>query len=504
MALRIGRHFPLNGMSPFSPIIEAAASAQGGQASRGCCPVTTRRAFFTSAGSGLAGIGLAHLLSQDALRGATAHDPLAPKPPHHAQTAKSVIWLFMEGGPSQLDLFDPKPKLKELDGQPLPDSLKPKTTAMPGTSLNGLMASRREFKQYGQSGLWVSDWYPHIAQHVDDLAVIRSCWADGINHAGSVLQMNTGSILAGRPSMGAWVNYGLGSGNRNLPSFVVLIDDRTVVGGPKNWGAGFLPAAYQGTQFRQGPVPLLHLERPATTSDAQQRGKLEILKRLNEIWSQDKQEDTELEARIRSYELAYQMQSAAPEAVDLTSESEATKQMYGLDDPATAAYGTNCLLARRLVERGVRFVELYCGSGSGWDAHTELERNHSKWCRASDKPIAGLLADLKSRGMLKDTLVVWGGEFGRTPFSEKSKGRDHNPWGFTIWMAGGGVKGGQYIGTTDELGMRAVEQPVHVHDIHASILHTLGLNHAQLTYMHNGRAERPTIVAGELIKNLFG
>jgi hypothetical protein len=469
-----------------------------------CCPVTTRRDFFTRAGSGLAGISLAWMLGQERLPGAAAHDPLAPKPPHHPPAARSVIWLFMEGGPSQIDLFDPKPKLKELEGQPLPDSLKPKTTAMPGTSLNGLMPSRREFKQYGQSGLWVSDWYPHIAQHADHLAVIRSCWADGINHAGSVLQMNTGSILAGRPSMGAWVTYGLGSANRNLPSFVVLIDDKTVVGGPKNWGAGFLPATYQGTQFRQGPTPLLHLERPATSSDAQQRGKLEILQRLNEIWSQDKREDTELEARIRSYELAYQMQSAAPEAVDLTSESEATRKLYGLDQEATAAFGTNCLLARRLVERGVRFVELYCGSGSGWDAHTDLEGNHSKWCRVSDKPVAGLLADLKARGMLNDTLVVWGGEFGRTPFSEKTKGRDHNPWGFTIWMAGGGVKGGQYIGATDELGLRAVDQPVHVHDIHASILHVLGLNHVQLTYMHNGRAERPTIVAGELIKNLFG
>lgn len=459
----------------------------------------TRHEFFTRAGSGLAGIGLAHMLSA----ASTHADPLAPKPPHHAPMAKAVIWLFMEGGPSQIDLFDPKPKLKELDGQPLPESLRPKLTAMPGTSLNGLMASQRTFKQYAQSGLWVSDWYPHIAQHVDDLAVVRSCWADGINHAGSVLQMNTGSILGGRPSMGAWVNYGLGSANRNLPSFVVLIDDRTVVGGPKNWGPGFLPASYQGIQFRQGSTPLLHLERPAVTSDAQQRGRLQLLKRLNEIWSEDKREDSELEARIRSYELAYQMQSAAPEAVDLTSESEAVRKMYGLDEEATAAFGTNCLLARRLVERGVRFVELYCGSGSGWDAHTDLERNHAKWCRVSDKPIAGLLTDLKARGMLKDTLVVWGGEFGRTPFSERSKGRDHNPWGFTIWMAGAGVKGGQTIGTTDELGMRAVEQPVHVHDIHASILHALGLNHVQLTYMHNGRAERPTIVAGELIKNLF-
>jgi hypothetical protein len=464
----------------------------------------TRREFFTRAGSGLAGIGLAHLLSQNGLLAASAHgDPLSPKPPHHKPSAKAVIWLFMEGGPSQIDLFDPKPKLKDLDGQPLQESLRPKQTAMPGTSLNGLMASRRTFKQYGQSGLWVSDWYTNIAEHVDDLAVVRSCWADGINHAGSVLQMNTGSILGGRPSMGAWVNYGLGSANKNLPSFVVLIDDRTVVGGPKNWGSGFLPASYQGIQFRQGSTPLLHLERPAFTSDAQQRGRLDLLKRLNEIWSEDKREDSELEARIRSYELAYQMQSTAPEAVDISKESEATKKMYGLDEAATSAFGTNCLLARRLVERGVRFVELYCGSGSGWDAHTDLEGNHAKWCRASDKPVAGLLTDLKARGMLKDTLVVWGGEFGRTPFSERSKGRDHNPWGFTMWMAGSGVKGGQTIGTTDELGMKAVDRPIHVHDIHASILHALGLNHVQLTYMHNGRAERPTIVAGELIKDLF-
>ena len=458
--------------------------------------VTSRREFFTRAGSGLAGIALASLLR------AGARDPLAPKKPHHQPKAKSIIWLFMEGGPSHVDLFDPKPKLLDLAGQPMPASFGRPITAM-GTSNNTLMPSKRAFKQYGQSGIWVSDWYPNIAQHVDDMAVIRSVWADGLNHVGSVCQMNTGSILAGRPAMGAWTTYGLGSANRNLPSFVVLLDDKEPVGGPKNWNSGFLPATFQGTQFRQGDTPILHLKSPYGITPDEQRGKLDFLKQLNERFSRENPGDTELEARIGAYELAYQMQSAAPEAVDLSKESEATKKLYGLDEPETSAFGTNCLLARRLVERGVRFVELYAGSGSGWDAHTELEKNHSKHCRATDKPIAGLLSDLKSRGMLDETLVVWGGEFGRTPFNEKGDGRDHNPWGFTMWMAGGGAKGGQYIGATDEIGLRAVERPVHVHDIHASILWLLGMDHISLTYMHNGRAERPTEVYGSVIQELF-
>jgi hypothetical protein len=464
-------------------------------------PVSSRREFFTRAGSGLAGIALADLLSKD-LRAATSVDPLATRQPHHPAKAKSVIWLFMEGGPSHVDLFDPKPKLKELAGQPLPASFGKPITAM-GTGNNSLMPSKREWKQYGQAGTWVSDWYPNIAEHVDDIAVLRSCWADGLNHVGSVCQMNTGDILAGRPSMGAWVTYGLGAANQNLPTFCILLDDREPVGGSKNWSAGFLPASFQGTQFRQGDTPILFLKPPAGTTGEQQRSKLEFLNKLNARFGADKKDDTDLEARIRSYELAYQMQAAGPEAVDMTKETEATKKLYGIDQPETSAFGSNCLMARRLVERGVRFVELYCGSGSGWDAHNNIEGNHSKWCRASDKPIAGLLADLKSRGMLKDTLVVWGGEFGRTPFNEKGDGRDHNPWGFTMWFAGGGVKGGQTIGATDELGLRAVERKAHVHDVHASILWLLGIDHAQLTYMHNGRAERPTITSGELVKELF-
>jgi len=462
-------------------------------------PVRSRREFFTSAGSGLAGLALSTMMAEAAPKKA---DLLATHPPHHTAKAKSIIFLFMEGGPSHIDLFDPKPKLKELHGQPMPASFGKPITAM-GTGNNSIMASQREFKRHGQSGLWVSDWYPHIAQHADELAVLRSCWANGLNHVGSVCQMNTGDILAGRPSLGAWTTYGLGTANRNLPSFVVMQDDKEPLGGTKNWSAGFLPATYQGTQFRTGDTPILNLKPAAGSTSDQQLSKLAYLKALNSRFGEGKDEDTELDARVRSFELAYQMQAAGPEAVDLTQESEATKRLYGMDDPATLNYGRNCLQARRLVERGVRFVELYCGSGSGWDAHQNIEANHAKWCRASDKPIAGLLSDLKSRGLLDETLVVWGGEFGRTPFNEKGDGRDHNPWGFTMFFAGAGIKPGQAVGTTDEIGLRAVERPAHVHDIHATMLHLLGMNHLELTYLHNGRAERPTIVGGTLIKELL-
>ncbi len=315
--------------------------------------------------------------------------------------------------------------------------------------------------------------------------------------------MNTCSILAGRPALGSWVMYGLGSANQNLPTFVVLTDANEVVGGPKNWSSGFLPASYQGTQFRNTGAPILDLNPPDTIGKQQQRGRLDLLKMLNQHFDADKPEDTELEARINAYELAYRMQAAGPEAVDLTKETEATKKLYGMDDENTKRFGTNCLLARRLVERGVRFIELYAGSGSGWDAHNNIEGNHSKMCKNSDQPIAGLLADLKSRGLLDETLVVWGGEFGRTPFNEKGDGRDHNPWGFTMWMAGGGIKPGQVIGTTDEIGLRGIDGRTHVTDIHATILHALGLNHVNVTFLHNGRSERPTIVTGEVVKAAF-
>jgi hypothetical protein len=463
----------------------------------------TRRALLRGAGSGLGAMAMAAMLAEDA-KGATVHDPTIPKKPHHTPKAKSVIFLFMEGAPSHIDLFDPKPKLNELHGQPMPASFGRPITAM-GTANNTLMGSPRQWKQHGQSGIWISELYPHIAKHADKLAVLRSCQSNGLNHAGGVSQMNTGDILSGRPSLGAWVTYGLGTANKNLPTFVSMIDEREPFGNAKNWGSGFLPAVYQGTLFRQGPNPILNTKLPAGQTDERQRARLEFLAAQNREYAAAHPDDTTLEARIKSFELAYSLQKSGPEVVDLSGETEETKSLYGLDQPETAVFGRNCLLGRRLVERGVRFVELYCGSGSGWDAHANLEGNHKKWCKASDQPVAALLEDLDRRGMLQDTLVIWGGEFGRTPFNEKGNGRDHNPWGFTMFFAGGGVKGGQTIGTTDEIGLRAVERPAHVNDIHASILHLLGLNHMQLTYLQNGRSERPTILGGEhMVKELWG
>jgi hypothetical protein len=458
--------------------------------------ISNRREFLLRSCGGLGAIALASMLD------AEQQDPLAPRQPHHPPTAKSVIFLFMEGGPSHIDLFDPKPELTRLAGQPMPSSFGKVITAM-GTASNTLMPSTRKFQQYGESGIWVSDLYPNIAQHVDDITLIRSCWADGLNHVGSVCQMNTGSILAGRPSLGAWVTYGLGTANRNLPSFVILTDSAEVLGGAKNWSSGFLPATFEGTQLRREGPPILDLAPPANIGPEQQRGKLDLLKSLNRHYGDRRPGDSELEARLNSFELAYRMQAAAPEAVDLTKESDATRKLYGMDNDVTAKNGANCLLARRLVERGVRFVEVYCGSGSAWDAHNALDKNHEKHCKESDVPIAGLLADLKSRGMLDDTLVVWGGEFGRTPFNEKGDGRDHNPWGFSMWMAGGGVKRGAIVGRTDDIGLRQVERPVHVHDLHATILWCLGLDHVKVTYLHNGRSERPTLVDGEVVKEVL-
>lgn len=455
-------------------------------------PAMNRRDFLLRAGGGFGSLALTYLLSRQT---ATA----AVTAPQFPARAKSVIWLFMEGGPSHLDLFDPKPALQKLAGQPMPKSFGKVLTAM-GTAGNTLMPSKRTWKQHGHSGIWISDWYQNVAKHADDLCVIRSCWADGLNHVGSVCQMNTGSILAGRPSLGAWTSYGLGSENESLPAFVVLTDAGEVNGGPTNWSAGFLPATYQGAHFRRDGAPVFHLKPPESVGDKQQRSKLDLLHQLNERFDATRGEDTELTARINTYELAYRMQAAAPEAVDLSKETAATRTLYGLDDPATAVTGSNCLLARRLVERGVRFVQVYSGSGSGWDAHVDVEENHSKMCRSTDVPIAGLLADLKSRGLLDDTLVIWGGEFGRTPFNEKGKGRDHNPWGFSLWMAGGGARPGTVVGSTDEIGLRAESRPCHVNDIHATILALMGLDHLKLTYPHNGRNERATVNAGEVIR----
>lgn len=464
----------------------------------------SRRDFLSRVGSGLGAVALGGMLeSAGVLPGlaATIDDPLAPKKPHHAPKAKSVIFLFMEGGPSHVDLFDPKPALDKLAGKPMPPSFGNVITAM-GTGSNTILAPKRKWAQHGQSGLWVSDWYPHIAEHVDDMAVIRSCQQDGINHVGSVSQMNTGSILAGRPSLGSWVTYGLGTANQNLPAFVVLTDYRTIVGGAKTYSAGFLPSTFQGTPFQRDGPPILNLAPPKTVGDEQQTSKLSFLHDMNGRHAQQHPENSDLEARIASFELAYRMQAEAPEVVNIAAESEATKKLYCLDDPheETAKFGSNCLLARRLVENDVRFVEVYCGSGSAWDAHSDIEGNHTKWCKVSDKVISGLLTDLKARGLDDEVLVVWGGEFGRTPFNERGDGRDHNPWGFTMWMSGAGIKGGQTIGVTDEIGLRAIEKPYHVHDIHATIMHLMGLNHLNLTFLHNGRPERATVNGGKLIE----
>ncbi|PAW66681.1 MAG: hypothetical protein B9S34_07430 [Opitutia bacterium Tous-C1TDCM] len=453
-------------------------------------PVRSRREFLRTAGCGFGAVALSALLGQPVL-GQTAVLPAnAAALAKRAGKAKHVIFLFMEGGPSHLDTFDYKPLLNQLDGQKLPASFKEPILAM-GESGNPILGSKRQWCQHGESGLWVSDWFPHVAAHADDLAVIKSCVSDGINHAGGVCQMNTGSVFGGRPSLGAWVSYGIGTENKDLPGFVVIKDsEKEVINGARNWGTGFMPAVHQGVEFSPDGVPIRYLDTPKGLTAERQRDKLDLLGQLNRMHAADRTDNTELEARIRSYELAYRMQAEAPGVVDLRRETAATKALYGLDEKETAVFGRNCLLARRLVEHGVRFVQLYSGAGSGWDSHSALEPNHSRLCRSVDKPIAGLLADLKSRGLLDETLVIWGGEFGRTPMSEQNGGRDHNPTGFTMWMAGGGVRGGQVIGATDDLGLYAVKDKLHVHDLHATILHLLGLDHTKVVYRHQGRPER--------------
>ena len=461
-----------------------------------------RRSFLSRIGAGFGTLALHGLFCEYGYASPRPY-PLSPKSPHDIGRAKSVIFCFMDGGPSHLDTFDHKPQVNRYAGRALPKSVERVVTPM-GVSNNALLASKRKWKRYGESGIEVSDWYPRLGECIDDICVIRSCHADGLNHVGSVCQMNTGIIRAGRPSLGAWVCYGLGTENRNLPGFVVLLDsEKEPPGGSRIWGTGFMPATYQGTRFRNGSDPILHLHAPRFISAGRQTSKLEYINRINRRHLAARLGDTELEARIASYELAFRMQAHAPEAVDLSLETKTTRRLYGLDEKRTAAFGRNCLLARRLVERGVRFIQLYSGSGSKWDAHTRIEQNHSLHCGETDKPIAGLLTDLKQRGLLEETLVVWGGEFGRTPMSEKGDGRDHNPYGFTMWMAGGGVKGGQVIGATDDFGLRAIEDEAHVHDIHATILAAMGLDHERLIFHHQGRPERPTVNEGFVIDDVL-
>ncbi|WP_406697921.1 DUF1501 domain-containing protein [Singulisphaera sp. Ch08] len=469
----------------------------------------SRREMLVRGGGGFGALALAHLLGNNSLLGATpkggeTNALLGGASYTIPARVKSCIFLFMEGGPSHIDTFDPKPMLNKLAGKSLPASFKPVITPM-GEANAPLLASQRKWKQHGKNGLWVSDWLPHIAECADDIAVIRSCWSNGLNHVGGVCQMNTGSILAGRPSLGSWVSYGLGSENQNLPGYVVLLDNpgSVVAGGPRNWGAGFMPATYQGTRLGAASDVIPNLATPKQVSAQRQRDKVDYLHRLNARHADQRQDQTELDARIRAYELAFRMQAEAPEAVDLASESEETKSLYGLDRKETKVFGQNCLLARRLVERGVRFVQLYHGAGSRWDAHAGIEKNHTGLCEGMDQPVAALLKDLKRRGLLDETLVIWGGEFGRTPMSEQGDGRDHNPYGFTMWMAGGGIQGGRTIGATDEVGLHAIEDRLHVHDLHASILALMGVDHTKLVFLHKGRPERATLNEGIVSEKLL-
>ena len=402
----------------------------------------SRRAFLQQAGGGLGALALVWMLEQQAAAGSAGpKGPQAPRAGHFPARAHSVIYLFMHGGPSHLETFDPKPDLQRLAGEPLPASFGAVATRRK-VAHNPLLATKRKFRKCGQSGIEISDFLPHLYECADDLAVIRSCWADSVNHPQAVYEMNTGTILMGKPSLGSWVSYGLGTENQDLPSFLVLPDPGGgIKGGPPAYGAGFLPASHQGTLIRGGDRPILDLMAPAGRSTRTQREVIDLVGRLDRHHLEERGGDSELEARIQAYELAYRMQSAAPEAVELSSETAETQRLYGLDDRKTAEFGTRCLLARRLVERGVRFIQLYSGDVNGWDAHDDVEANHSTMCGRTDKPVAGLLKDLKRRGLLDTTLVIWGGEFGRMPMSESRKGRDHNPHGFAYWMAGGGIKG---------------------------------------------------------------
>ncbi len=410
--------------------------------------------------------------------------------PHFAPRVKRVIWLFMHGGPSHVDLFDPKPDLTKFAGQPLPDGFGMVMTRRK-VAENPLLPPVKPFHKHGQSGLEISEFLPEIAQHADELCVLRSLHGDSVNHPQAMYQSNTGSVLLGHPSVGSWISYGLGSENRDLPAFVVLPDPGgTTKGGAAAWGNGFLPASHQGVTMRSGSQPILHLRPQPNVSAPQQQATLEFLQKLNRQHLEQRDNDDELAARIKAYELAYRMQSAAPELVDMRTESAETLKLYGIDRKETREFGEKCLLARRMAERGVRFIQVYSGDTNGWDAHDDVLKNHSRYALATDKPVAALLTDLKRCGLWDDTLIIWGGEFGRMPMSEQGKGRDHNPWGYTVWLAGGGVKPGMAYGATDAVGLRAVEKPIHLRNFHATLLHLLGIDPERLSFYHNGLEER--------------
>ncbi len=457
------------------------------------CGQFNRREFLHTVGGGFPALALTGMLGQEGFfsqaKAANSLNPLAPQPPMINGKAKSVIFLFMYGGPSHIDTFDYKPSMYGMDGK----TIEVKTFGRGGKKNQGrIVEPKWKFKQYGKCGKYISDLFPHLGTCVDDMAFIHSMTADSPIHGSALLMMNSGSLISGNPSLGSWVNYGLGSVNENLPGYVVMLDQSGgPISGAKNWTSGYMPASYQGTVFRSQGDPILNLKNVNGMGQEEQRMLIDSLNHLNTDHLSSRYDNTNLSARIASYELAYRMQSTAPEAIDIEDESEETKSLYGLNEGKTEEFGKKCLLARRLVERGTRFIQLYSGGAHNdhnWDAHGDLENNHNLHAGATDKPIAGLLKDLKRRGMLEDTLVVWGGEFGRQPTAEYAKGtgRDHNSYGFTMWMAGGGIKGGVSVGQTDELGAAAVENRYHVRNLHATILQLMGLDPNELSYFFGG------------------
>ncbi len=463
--------------------------------------VSTRRTFLRDAFCSFGSLALASLLHEERLR--AGPDPLAPKPPHTpAAKAKAVVFLFMAGGPSHLDTFDPKPLLNKLDGQPRPAQFGQAKYQFIQKDAR-LLGSRRTFKKHGRAGVEVSDLFPHTATCVDDLAVLRSCHGDRVVHSAAQYELFSGRVVPGFPSMGSWVVYGLGAEARALPAYVVLPDpDGALEAGQPMYANGFLPAVYQPTMVRSGPKPIRNLDLPEGVPLTQRRDTVRLIRDLDRA-SGD--EDDDLDARIRSYDLAFKMQTEAPGVFNLSGETKETLELYGVGRAPTDDYGRRCLLARRLVERGVRFVVVVSGGGPGnrqWDAHQDIEENHTRMAARTDRPVAALLKDLKRRGLLDETLVLWGGEFGRSPEAQGGKGRDHHNLGFSMWLAGGGIKGGQVVGRTDDIGLRAVEEPIHFRDLHTTLLHQLGLNQDELSYLHLGRKERLTQVHGKVIKQI--
>jgi hypothetical protein len=458
--------------------------------------VNSRREFLLKSSFGFGWLALANLLSEDSKAAGivTAQDALAPKRPHFAAKAKSVIFLFMEGGPSHVDTFDPKPELTRYDGHPLPPGFRSDDLHLQFIQAGQakLMAARRKFPKRGQSGLEISDLFENVGAFADDMVVIRSCYHDSFIHGPALRLLHTGSIRVGFPSVGAWVLYGLGSESHDLPAYMMMSESNSM-SDKSLFSSGFMPANYQGTSVHSEGAALENLTPPPAIAKEDQRRMLDRIAAWNGLHHQARPDDTSLSARMANYELAFRMQMAAPELIDLSPEPEHIRKLYGLDEKETGKFGRMCLLGRRMVERGVRYVHLH---RAGWDGHGECDKNHAEGAAAVDKPIAGLLADLKQRGLLDSTLVVWAGEFGRTPIMQGQNGRDHNPYGFSVWMAGGGIRGGRAIGATDEFGFRAVEDKVHVNDLHATILGLLGLDHKKLTYFYQGRDFRLTDVGG--------